>query len=159
VIGIYFLWMNGECTYVGKSTDIQSRLQKHRGAQAFDRYTVMECEEWELDGFETRMIRALKPKNNTNLPPTKEFPQLNGPLTARFATLDQLIQCMLPNFIAPVPSRATLRSWFDAGRVPRAKSNALAKRGGGPVFYSVSGVENFFRGRALPGQLVKNLVY
>jgi hypothetical protein len=72
---------------------------------------------------------------------------------ARLATLDQLILNTLPNFIAPVPSRETLRALFDRENVPRFKSNPNAERGGGPVFYSVAGVEKIFRTRLMPGRL------
>ncbi|MGD1084695.1 MAG: hypothetical protein ABSA47_08095 [Verrucomicrobiota bacterium] len=69
--------------------------------------------------------------------------------TARLANLDQLIQTTLPNFISPVPSRETLRNWFDAAKIPRFKANPTARRGGGPVFYSVAAVEKFLRSRTL----------
>ena len=68
---------------------------------------------------------------------------------ARLATLDQLLQTTIPAFLSPCPSRETLRAWFDAGRVPRFKSNPTAKRGGGPVYYSVAGVEKLMRSRTL----------
>jgi len=70
-------------------------------------------------------------------------------VSARLETLDQLIATTLPNFIAPVPSHETLRSWFKAARIPRFKSNPTARRGGGTVFYSVSAVEKFLRSRTL----------
>jgi hypothetical protein len=74
--------------------------------------------------------------------------------TARLATLDELLQTTIPVFIQPVPCTATLRSWFDAAQVPRFKSNPMAKRGGGKVFYSVSHVEKLFRSRILPGRMI-----
>ena len=64
-------------------------------------------------------------------------------LLLRLATLDELSKTTIPAFLSPVPCRETLRDWFDAARIPRFKSNPTAKRGGGPVFYSVSAVENF----------------
>jgi hypothetical protein len=67
--------------------------------------------------------------------------------TARAATLDQLIETTIPLFISPTPSKATLRIWFR--RIPRIKANPSAKRGGGPCFYSVAGVEKFFRNRTI----------
>jgi hypothetical protein len=76
--------------------------------------------------------------------------------TARLATLDQLIENTLPAFIAPIPSRDTLRAWFDGARIPRFKSNPTAKRGGGPCFYSVAAVEKFLRGRMLPPTLSRS---
>jgi hypothetical protein len=78
----------------------------------------------------------------------------NDPLTtnaARLATLPELEKTTLPVFINPIPSRETLRAWFDAARVPRFKANLVAKRGGGVVYYSVASVEKFFRSRTLPG--------
>jgi len=69
--------------------------------------------------------------------------------TARLATLDQLIETTLPNFIAPIPSRDTLRNWFDRAKIARFKANPSARRGGGPVFYSVAGVEKFLRSRTI----------
>lgn len=73
---------------------------------------------------------------------------------ARAATIDELIANTIPLFIRPVPSRDTLRSWFDNAKIPRFKSNPLAKRGGGPVFYQVSSVEKFLRSRMLPGRVI-----
>ena len=69
--------------------------------------------------------------------------------TARLATLDQLIENILPLFLSPVPSRDTLRDWFDKAKVKRFKSNPTAKRGGGPCFYSVADVENLLRSRTV----------
>jgi hypothetical protein len=70
--------------------------------------------------------------------------------TARCATLDELLQNVIPAFINPPPTRATLRAWFDREKIPRFKSNPLAKRGGGASFYSVAHVEKFFRSRTIP---------
>jgi hypothetical protein len=69
--------------------------------------------------------------------------------TARLATLDRLRETTIAQFLDPVPSRDALRALFDAARIPRFKSNPLAKRGGGPVFYSVAAVEKLFRNRLL----------
>ena len=73
--------------------------------------------------------------------------QSNG---ARLATLDHLLETVIPAYFAPPPSRETLRDWFDKARIPRFKSNPVAKRGGGTVFYSVAAVEKFLRSRTLP---------
>ena len=77
--------------------------------------------------------------------------------TARLATLDRLRETTIRQFLDPVPSRETLRAQFDAANIPRFKSNPLAKRGGGPVFYSVSAVEKFLRGRMLPAGALARL--
>jgi hypothetical protein len=72
---------------------------------------------------------------------------------ARLATIDELVENILPNFITPIPSRETLRDWFDHAHVPRFKSNPMAKRGGGAVYYSVAAVEKFLRTHTLKYRL------
>jgi hypothetical protein len=72
---------------------------------------------------------------------------------ARLATLDQLRKTLIPAQLDPVPSAETLRDWFDEARIPRFKANPTAKRGGGPVFYSVAAVEKFLQTRTLPCRL------
>ncbi len=67
---------------------------------------------------------------------------------ARLATISQL-RGILENHLDPVPPDATLRIWFDQANVPRLKANPLAKRGGGPCYYSVSGVEKFLQSRTV----------
>lgn len=74
----------------------------------------------------------------------QDFMQIEN---VRLATLDALIENVVPLFISPIPSRDTLRDWFDAANIPRFKANPTAKRGGGTVFYSVPAVEKFFRSR------------
>lgn len=74
----------------------------------------------------------------------------NSNLKARLATLEQLCANVLPAFIDPVPCKATLRAWFDTAKIPRLKTNATAKRGGGNVYFSVPHVEKFFAQRILP---------
>jgi hypothetical protein len=70
--------------------------------------------------------------------------------SARLATLPELKKTTLEVFINPIPSDETLRAWFDDAKIPRFKQNPFAKRGGGPVYYSVAAVEKFFRSRTLP---------
>ena len=73
--------------------------------------------------------------------------------TARLASLDGLLETVIPAYLNPTPSRETLREWFDTARIPRFKANPAAKRGGGPVFYSVAAVETFLQTRTLPCRL------
>lgn len=73
--------------------------------------------------------------------------------TARLKTLEQLRQTTLPQFISPVPSNETLRTWFDQAKIPRFKANSAARRGGGAVYYSEAAVEKLFRARLLPGRI------
>ena len=74
----------------------------------------------------------------------------NDILSARLATLDRLLETVIPLFLDPPPSRDTVRALLDAANVPRFKTNPTAKRGGGPCYYSVSAVEKLFRSRTLP---------
>lgn len=78
--------------------------------------------------------------------------------TARLASLEGLLQTTIPAFFHPVPSRETLRAWFDQARIPRFKSNPTAKRGGGTVFYSVAAVEKFLQSRTLPCRLAPGVM-
>lgn len=66
---------------------------------------------------------------------------------ARAASLEQILSEVVPLYLSPAPSKHTLRVWFDAAKIPRFKANVTARRGGGPIFYSVAGVEKFFRQR------------
>jgi len=78
----------------------------------------------------------------------------NKPIqNVRLATMGELRENILPNFIAPLPSVDTLRAWFDEAKIPRMKSNPSARRGGGKVYFSVAAVEKFFRSRQLTGRL------
>ena len=73
--------------------------------------------------------------------------------TARLASLDGLLETVIPAFLSPPPSRETLRDWFDDAGIPRFKANPTAKRGGGPVYYSVAAVEKFLQSHTLPFRL------
>jgi hypothetical protein len=75
----------------------------------------------------------------------------------RLATIDELSKTTIPSFLFPVPSRDTLRDWFDRARIPRFKANPAAKRGGGPVFYQVASVEKFLRQRTMVKIKVQNI--
>lgn len=74
------------------------------------------------------------------------------------ATLKQLRETTLRNFLDPIPCDDTLRAWFDDAKVPRFKSNPTAKRGGGYVFYSVPAVEKLLRSRMLPGRMASPVI-
>jgi len=74
-------------------------------------------------------------------------------ITARAATIDELLSNVVPNFLQPPPSRDTFRAWLNAANVPRMKANPHAKRGGGPCYYSVPAVEKLLRSRMLPGRM------
>jgi hypothetical protein len=61
----------------------------------------------------------------------------------------RLRETTIAAFLDPVPAPDTLRVWFDEANVPRFKANPTAKRGGGPVWYSVPAVEKLLRSRTL----------
>jgi hypothetical protein len=73
----------------------------------------------------------------------------NGNSTARLATIDELRETLLPQFFTTPPTDETLRLWFVEAKIPCFKANPIAKRGGGPVYWSVAGVEKFLRGRII----------
>jgi hypothetical protein len=66
---------------------------------------------------------------------------------ARLATMEEILLSILPLWLDPPPTSATLRGWFDDDRVQRLKANPHAKRGGGPVYYLVADVERCLRNR------------
>ena len=78
--------------------------------------------------------------------------------SARLATLNQLLQTVIPAYLTPPPSAFTLRVWFDKARIPRFKSNPSARRGGGTVFYSVNAVEKYLQSRTLPCRLAAAVI-
>ena len=82
----------------------------------------------------------------------------NQTSSARLATLEHLAKTLVAAYLAPPPSHETLRTWFDDARIPRFKANPTAKRGGGPVFYSVAAVEKFLQTRTLPCRLPAGIV-
>jgi hypothetical protein len=70
---------------------------------------------------------------------------------ARLATIEKLRETTLAAFLDPVPPKHTIRDWFRAAKIPCFKSNPLARKGGGAVYYSVSAVEKFLRARLIGG--------
>lgn len=75
---------------------------------------------------------------------------MNEKIIARAATLKDMRENLLPQFLSPVPSDETLREWFKRAGIPALKANPLAKRGGGKVFYSTSAVEKLMRNSFVP---------
>jgi hypothetical protein len=73
--------------------------------------------------------------------------------SSRLSSLEWLLETVIPAYLTPPPSRETLRDWFDTAGIPRFKANPTAKRGGGPVYYSVAAVEKFLQSRTLPCRL------
>lgn len=68
VVGIYFLFRDDVCVYVGQSTDVHGRVRSHKlqreGLKDFDSYALIPVDEDDLDSVETYYIRALQPEFN-----------------------------------------------------------------------------------------------
>lgn len=63
--GVYILFNAFQLTYIGKSKNVMTRLQQHaKHGRSFDRYTVVPCEEHELDKIERELIARLDPPEN-----------------------------------------------------------------------------------------------
>ena len=74
--------------------------------------------------------------------------------TARLATIEQLLETVIPAFLSPPPTKHTLRYWFKVANIPRFKANPLARNGGGTAYYSVAAIEKLLRSRTLsPGDI------
>lgn len=68
-IGIYFLFLNDVCIYVGQSRRIHMRVNEHRHSKrqrkTFDSYTWINCKAEDLDALERFYIEAMQPLLNT----------------------------------------------------------------------------------------------
>ena len=62
--GIYFLIKDKKVVYVGKSTDLFSRISDHKRKTGFDSFSFLPCERGDLDRLEMAYILALMPKYN-----------------------------------------------------------------------------------------------
>lgn len=63
--GVYFLFAGDDLIYVGKSTNVESRVHSHtRSGVQFDSYALIECDESELADVETAYILRFKPPRN-----------------------------------------------------------------------------------------------
>lgn len=78
------------------------------------------------------------------MPITTKAPEIR----ARLATIDQLRETVLPQYLDPVPSRRSLKEWFRRAKLSSLKVNPAARRGGGAVWYSVAQVERLLRQRS-----------
>jgi hypothetical protein len=154
VIGIYFLWLGEECVYIGQSRDVLNRVKKHRTAYEFDRFSVMKCDEWDLNAFETKLIASIKPKHNKKVAPGMDFPDIPKPraivpnIRARMATARELLDTVVPAYLTPIPSERALVTWFKRFGVTGLKANPSAIRGGGKTWWHVADVEKMLREKA-----------
>jgi hypothetical protein len=66
--GVYFLILNGDVRYVGKSKDVLERLRKHReSGWRFDSYNVVYCKEDDMTALEQTYIEAFMPDWNQQI--------------------------------------------------------------------------------------------
>lgn len=67
--GIYVLYEDRTCLYVGQSKQLIRRVRQHRslGVILFNRVEIKLCEPEELDTLEFHTIRELQPKLNQTL--------------------------------------------------------------------------------------------
>lgn len=63
--GVYFLLDNNKIVYIGKSTNIISRIAEHaKKGRTFSHYYAMPCSAEGLDDLEKEMIRRFMPEQN-----------------------------------------------------------------------------------------------
>lgn len=69
--GIYFLFKEGVCVYVGKSANVYTRIETHFRQKGFDEWAWVWVPVEELDEAERHFIKTLKPALNRthNRPP------------------------------------------------------------------------------------------
>lgn len=67
VCGVYFLIQGRSIMYVGQSKNIAARIGSHASSiyKHFDRYSIIKCEEADLDLVESMYIQLLSPPWNT----------------------------------------------------------------------------------------------
>jgi excinuclease UvrABC nuclease subunit len=67
--GVYFLFQDYEVVYVGKSTNIYTRLASHQGwkHKEWNRVAAIECDREILGAVEYAMIAAFQPKYNRSI--------------------------------------------------------------------------------------------
>jgi len=65
-VGIYLLYKDEVCLYVGQSKDIFSRISEHRKASRirFNWVLIRECDKEELDHLEFLFVRKFQPALN-----------------------------------------------------------------------------------------------
>lgn len=66
-VGIYFLLLEGEVVYIGKSKQLHMRVHEHRKKFAYDEYAFLNVDKEKLDFTEKKYILRYKPKHNKKL--------------------------------------------------------------------------------------------
>lgn len=71
LVGVYFLLLDGEIVYVGRSVNVLGRLATHRtnATITFNRVFVERCREEQLGHLEALYINKFRPKHNAAVPP------------------------------------------------------------------------------------------
>jgi len=65
-VGVYFLLLDNEVVYVGKTIDFIARLYRHsrEKQKSFDAFAFIQCLECDLDALEAKYIDAFLPRHN-----------------------------------------------------------------------------------------------
>lgn len=72
IYNLYFLILEEEIVYVGKSNNVEGRLYDHRRNKEFDSYSVFECES-EKDSLRLEALAIMKYKPRYNSQLNEEF--------------------------------------------------------------------------------------
>lgn len=62
--GVYFLFFEGECVYVGKSKNVFWRARSHEPSFKFDSFSWAPCKLEDLDFYERFFIKLMNPTRN-----------------------------------------------------------------------------------------------
>lgn len=63
--GIYFLIFQNDIIYIGKTTNLSSRIFQHASKIRFDCFRVISCPLNKMDDYERRLIKKFKPIYNS----------------------------------------------------------------------------------------------
>jgi len=73
-VGIYFVIVNNKIVYIGKTTDFVKRLEWHKGqCLEWDTVRLIQCDEKDLDKYESRWVKRFMPPMNKMLKGRKAY--------------------------------------------------------------------------------------
>lgn len=89
--GVYFIWKDGECVYVGCSGNLRKRIKVHHLASQFpicERLEWIPCQtRWDALQLEDRLIKELKPQWNWN---TGQFSKADNVVVIKLDEMQQM---------------------------------------------------------------------
>ena len=95
-VGVYVLFNNGECIYVGQSVNVAHRVSEHVGRFHFNNVELFKCDIDQLSDLEAEKIIEYKPVENKTLPKCNLYTNV----TAFARRLDEFVRSeMTPNEI------------------------------------------------------------